>query len=62
MPKVLNKTSKPIRIQADVHQVFVERAAALAAQRGVPEITLPQYLAEASKFFEDNRPKVPASS
>jgi hypothetical protein len=61
MPKPINKiakdTSKPIRVQGDVHETFTERAAALAAERGVPEIKLPQYLAEASKFFEDNRPK-----
>jgi hypothetical protein len=61
MPKSLIKkaddTSKPIRVQGDVHKVFTERAAALAAERGVPEIKLPAYLAEASKFFEDNRPK-----
>lgn len=60
MPKLVKKikdTSKPIRVQGDVHQTFTDRAAALAGERGVPEITLPAYLAEASKFFEDNRPK-----
>lgn len=50
--------SKPIRVQAEVHETFIKRAAALAAERGIPEIKLPAYLAEASKFFEDHRPKV----
>lgn len=56
--KAPTDNTKPIRVHKDVHQVFLDRAAALSFERGqATSMSLPAYLQEASKFFEDNRPK-----
>jgi hypothetical protein len=47
----------PVRFKADVKDLLQERATTLAKERGIDEMSLPQYIAEASQYFEDNRQK-----
>lgn len=47
----------PVRFKRPVKEQLQNRADALAKERGVGEIPIPAYVAEASQFFEDNRPK-----
>jgi hypothetical protein len=47
--------SKPIRVHQDIHRSLVVRASRLATERGHRRLTLPDYLSEASTFFEQNR-------
>lgn len=46
-----------ITVEHSFKEILEKRALALAAERGIKKIPMPQYIAEASKFFEDNRPK-----
>lgn len=46
-----------ITVESSFKKILEKRALALAAERGVKKIPMPQYIAEASKFFEDNRLK-----
>lgn len=63
MPKQAKKIkpiddSKQIRVPGPVHKSFVERAAQLSMERGkLNSMSLPDYLQEASAFFEANRAK-----
>lgn len=47
---------KPIRMKTPKWQEIKDRADALAEERG-GSVSLPDYISEASKFFEENRPK-----
>jgi hypothetical protein len=63
MPKQARKIkqsddSKQIRVPGPVHKVFLDRAATLSFERGrLSSMSLPEYLQEASAFFEANRAK-----
>jgi hypothetical protein len=50
----------PVRFKAEVKDLLQKRAETIAKERGGGELSLPAYIAEASQFFEDNRPKTGA--
>lgn len=52
----------PVRFKADLKETLQERAIALAKERGLDDMSLPQYIAEASQFFEENRVKQEANN
>lgn len=46
-----------VRFLESDYLALIERAEALSSERGLSALPLTQYLLEASKFFEDHRPK-----
>lgn len=52
-----DNSTQPIRVSKQAHTNYLVRAAILASERGLDKLSLPAYIAEASKFFEDHRPK-----
>ena len=52
----------PVRFKAEVKDLLQRRADTLAKERGTGEMSLPQYIAEASQYFEDNRKKPEVSN
>jgi hypothetical protein len=59
-----NEKYPPVRFKRELKETLQGRADSLAKERGLgaEDISLPAYLAEASQFFEDNRPKAEASN
>lgn len=44
-----------VRFKRNIKEKLQQRADKLAKERGLDELPLPTYIAEASQFFEDNR-------
>ncbi len=52
--------TKTVRFRLDKYETLTERADQIAQERST-EPSLPEYIMEATKFFEDHRPKLDVS-